>query len=164
MRRSLAAPAAVIAGLMLAGCTPQVMVKSFGETSTRAALPTCEGSATSEFGLGNAVRDSITSLASLPIRFSTGSGTVTDVGGRLTISIRLCGPGADADQTRDAASVVARSIAESDSLGANVDAVRVENPDSAVRIVAKPFDAARFGQGTPVAELRGQWHLDETGR
>lgn len=163
MRRTLAAPAVVIAGLALAGCTPHVTVTTSTITA-RAALPECDGSATSEYGLGDAVRESITSLAALPNRFSTGLGTVADASGRLSVTVRLCGPGADADQTRDAASIVARSIAKSTSLGTNVDAVRVENPNTGVRIVAKPFDAARFTSSASVADLRGQWHADESGR
>lgn len=165
MRRSLiAAPVAILAGITLAGCTVRMTTETSDASPTISALPACDGAATSEHGLGNAIRDSIAVLSALPPRFSTGAGTVTESDGRLIVTMRLCGPGASADQTRDAASAVSRSIGRSAELGPKVSAVHVENPDAAIRIVTSPFDAVRFAANVPLTDLRSEWRIDETAR
>ncbi|WP_139061865.1 hypothetical protein [Tsukamurella pulmonis] len=165
MRRSLlCASAVLIATFAATGCNVHVTGGSTEQPASATALPACEGAATSEHGLGEAVRASISELSSLPPRFSTGEGTVTEDGGRLVVTMRLCGPGATDDQTRDAASAVSRSIGRSATLGSKVQAVHIENPDVSIRIVASPFDSARFSTGAGLADLRDQWRLDDDGR
>lgn len=163
MRRSLLIASAVAcAAVTLTGCSLRTTVTTDGGASSE-ALPACDGSATSAYGLGEAVRSSIAQLSTVRPRFSTGLGEVTDNAGRLTVSLRLCGPGATENQTKDAASAVARSVAASSTLGAAVDEVRIENPDAALVIISRPFDSARFANHTKAQDLRGLWTIS-TGR
>lgn len=163
MRRSIFISAASAAMLLLAGCVPQVTGNTGTSTTSGGGIPPCEGSATSEYGLGDAVRSSIAELGSLPVRFSTGEATVTATDTGLVVFLRLCGPGADLDATRDAASSVARSVAKSESLGTKVQVFRVENPNESARIVATPFEAERFEATGTLTSLRGQWRTETQG-
>lgn len=161
MRRSLIAVAAAITvPASTAACSTNTTVTTGESATASGSLPACEGSATSEHGLGEAVQASAAQLSTIRPRFSTGLGTVTDNAGRFTVSLRLCSPGATPDQTRDAATAVAKSIAASSVLSSAVDEIHVENPDSSIRLVTKPFDAARFRSGASLADSRTLWHTD----
>ncbi|MBS4103531.1 hypothetical protein KFZ73_20075 [Tsukamurella paurometabola] len=113
-------------------------------------------------GLGDAIRRANPDLAALPtpVAVTGPQKIVSDAQGRMTLTLRMCGPGADADGTRDGASLVARSFARTDNLGARVAALHFDNVDTGMRIVADPVDTALFATNTPLSDLRSQWRID----
>ncbi|MFT4125442.1 MAG: hypothetical protein QM662_04355 [Gordonia sp. (in: high G+C Gram-positive bacteria)] len=155
-KRAVIAIVAVMVGVSVVGCSHQT---SPATRSAAESAPPCAGMATSEYGLGDAVHRSLSALVSLPTRFSTGAATVTAVAGSdtVTIEIHLCGPGANLDVTKDAATAVAHEIALSATLGGRVERMTVLNPATAQRIAAEPFDVVAFAADAAASTLRGQW-------
>lgn len=165
MRRSLiAAPAVVLAGLALAGCGAVSTVTKYPVSGSMVALPSCEGDnmILGNEGLGDAIRRANPDLAALPtpVAVTGQQKIVSDAEGRMTLTLRMCGPGADANSTRDGASLVARSFARTDTLGARVAALHFDNVDTGMRIVADPVDTPLFASNAPLSDLRSQWRID----
>ncbi|WP_155820879.1 hypothetical protein [Gordonia hirsuta] len=148
---------AVALGLMVLGCgqNDEPVSAAAGET-----MPPCEGVATSDYGLGDAIRASLSALTSLSPRFSTGTGTAVPAAGTntLLVEVHLCGPGAQLDTTKDAATAVAREVAISRTLGDRVQRMTVLNPSTGQRIAAEPFEASAFASDAAASTLRSRWH------
>lgn len=160
--RVIVCSGAAICLLVLAGCG------SLSESSAPSPhdSPPCDGVATTDYGLGNAVQQAAVDLAALPKAFSTGVGEVsaTPESDLLHVEVHLCGPDATLDDTKDAASIVAREIAEAELLGDRVATVLVVNPLAGQEITADPFDAPTFATDTAPREHRDQWALTEQER
>jgi len=169
MRRSpIAAPAAVLASLVLTGCGTSTTVTKYPVSGSMIALPSCPGDNVilGNEGLGDAIRRANPDLAALPIPVAvTGPQKVAvDAQGRMTLTLTMCGAGVGPDGTKDAASLVARSFARTDTLGTKVVALHFENIDTKIRIVAAPVDTTLFASDKPVTDLRSQWRDDIEGK
>ncbi|WP_157851067.1 hypothetical protein [Gordonia phthalatica] len=154
--RALSAAGAIALSVGLVGCADSSADQS-------ATAPPCDGVATSDFGLGNAVHAAVPALAALPVRFSTGDARVKRVADSdsLIVEVHLCAPDASVDETRDAASAVAREVAAAPMLGTDVAQMIVENPPASQRITADPFEPAVFTAAADVDTLRSQWLITE---
>ncbi|GAB20573.1 hypothetical protein GOEFS_120_00330 [Gordonia effusa NBRC 100432] len=128
-----------------------------------AALPTCPGSATSEYGLGNAINAAAPKLAALPDRVATGEGTVISVEGAaapLRVAITVCGTGLDDAELKDVASTLGIAVAGTTSLGKQVGALTVELQPANKVIRAAPFVANNFTSTAELTDLRGNWAIN----
>lgn len=125
--------------------------------------PACDGVATSDYGLGEAIAAAAPKLAQLPHRVSTGTATVLTVDGAkapLRVAITVCGSGLDDNALKDAASTLAVAVADARSLGPQVGALSVELQSADKVAQANPFNAASFRSATDVTAVRDQWTVD----
>ncbi|MFW0790714.1 hypothetical protein [Gordonia sp. CPCC 205333] len=127
---------------------------------TAAPLPTCPGSATSDYGLGNALNAAVPKLSALPHRVATGTGTVIAVDGAaapLRVAITVCGDGLDDTALKDVASTLGIAIADGSLLGTEVGGLSVELQPANKVAQAAPFVAKNFTPTAVLADLRQNW-------